>query len=495
MDERVVHFLQDLLLVAGGTLVVFALSRVRRLRLLAALAICAICVFAGWFIFAVSDPPDVFWDFMNAYYPAGQLVRADPASLAPQYDLGIHGFVNLPILAYAFAPLASMDMHTAGVVLSAVAAAAVFLAWYLLVRAAQIDGPNRWLLLFLFAANGPMFNSFRLGNTSQLLLLGLVAGLYLLQKKRPGWAGVVLGLVAVVKPPLLLFGLYFLLRRIWGAVLGFAAAVGVLGLSSVLLFGWEMHSRWLRDVLQFGDTPIEAYNNQSILGFLGRLGEDPSVLEDWSSMEVTPAQHNLANLLVGLLVVATIWACVRGSVGRETSRHAPGNDAANLEYLLVVMLALLVSPLTWTHYYVWMLLPFGFLLSRRSTVAPGVVTKSLAWAGVLLVSPVVLALRLSGTTLPTWYSRLLVSHVLIGALIWFGLIVVARSRVEGGQPAWRRWLEWRGRREAASPGLPGSPTDEWVAVGRHAYGREVPVSPHEAAAGTDGDTLTVPRAP
>ena len=38
-----------------------------------------------------------------------------------------------------------------------------------------------------------------------------------------------------------------------------------------------------------------------------------------------------------------------------------------MEYLIVLVLACISSPLSWSHYYAWMLLPIAFLLATRQS--------------------------------------------------------------------------------------------------------------------------------
>ena len=80
----------------------------------------------------------------------------------------------------------------------------------------------------------------------------------------------------------------------------------------------------------------------------------------------------------------------------------------------------------------------------------------LAWLGILLTTPVVLALSFSNPTLMTLYTSFGVSHVLLGGLIWFGLLARARVLSVGdpAAPQPRRGLgtPWIDRRVARDAG-------------------------------------------
>ena len=161
----------------------------------------------------------LFSDFFKAYYSAGEAVLAD--EVAALYREGAEvTFVNLPILAYLFAPLARLDDPDAGWIFLALGLTAALVSWALLARIGRYRASSAALLAFIFLINGPMVNSLREGNTTHFLLLLLALALLLW---RAGWdysAGLVLGFCALFKLPLLLFGAYFLLRRRWRILAG-----------------------------------------------------------------------------------------------------------------------------------------------------------------------------------------------------------------------------------------------------------------------------------
>src|SRR5262245_22023568 len=242
-----------------------------------------------------SEPAEIFSDFFKAYYPAGQAVLYNgpnpPWSPAEGAALT---FVNLPILAWIFAPLAPLSEETAPWVFLAVGLPAALTAWALLARIARLDARNAALLLFIFMINGPMVNSLREGNTTHFLLLLLVVALLLW---RAGWlycAGLVLGFCAIFKLPLLLYGAYFILRRRWRIVAGgvtmMAAIIGL----SLWYFGLDINIGWYRFCVEpFLTGVIPAFNVQSIDGFLLRLATGDALLREWTPMPL-PVTYKIA---------------------------------------------------------------------------------------------------------------------------------------------------------------------------------------------------------
>ena len=277
--------------------------------------------------------------------------------------------------------------------------------------------------MFLFASNGPMLNSLKEGNTSHMVLLALVASHFLLRTNRPLAAGILLGLSALIKLPILIFAPYLLLRRHWTSAAGFGLAVGAAVLLSVAVFGWEVNQRWLEVcVLPYSSHPIAAFNVQSIPGFLARLTWGPEFLREWSPQQAEP----LHRLIASALAAAMLLGAVLASTVRP-SKHAQPEEWKSLEYCLVATLAVIMSPLSWSHYYVWLLVPIAFFLRQGSSIAPSGWPRRLAWIAIVIVSQAVVIIPVADPVLAAFYSKLVVSSLLFGGLIWYGLLVAARA--------------------------------------------------------------------
>ena len=93
-------------------------------------------------LWQISEPAILFSDFFKAYYMAGETVLTD--EVASLYREGAEvTFVNMPILAFLFAPLARLDDVDAGWIFLALGFTAALASWA--------------LLLFLVAAAGGAF--------------------------------------------------------------------------------------------------------------------------------------------------------------------------------------------------------------------------------------------------------------------------------------------------------------------------------------------------
>lgn len=396
----------------------------------------AICLALAVLTFLAVDPQYPFWDYRTAYYPAGKAVLEDPASLGDLIGKGVNGFVNLPIVGYLFAPFSMLSLRYAIGLFTLFGLTMTVVGWLLLISLAELKGAERWLLLLLFAANGPLLYSIKEGNTSHVILVALAGGLYLLRARRPVAAGALLGAAAVLKLPLLLFGVYFVLRRDWRSTIGFAGICAVAGMLSIVVFGWDFHVRWFElCVLQFGNRWLAAFNVQSIQSFILRLHAAPALLTDWSVAYSPGTGERLAGyVLIGLLYLVALWSCIRRAAGFRDNACGTEDVRRDLEFLLVLCLAVVSSPLSWSHYYTWLLLPAAFHLRSTSIFAAGSMARLIGWVAIILATVLVRPLQFSDPTLMTVYSTVGVSNLLFSGLLWIGLIAWSLARREEAMP-------------------------------------------------------------
>ena len=65
-------------------------------------------------MFVISEPQEYLWqDFTDAYYAAGAAALGGPAKVVGLLEHGVHGFVNLPIVGYFFAPFGLLRPRSA----------------------------------------------------------------------------------------------------------------------------------------------------------------------------------------------------------------------------------------------------------------------------------------------------------------------------------------------------------------------------------------------
>lgn len=400
-------------------------------RLIACLLAGALAHVALW---QVSEPPTLFSDLYKAYYPAAEVLwDVGLKASFPFTEMGAGGFVNVPVLAWLFVPLVPLGEDLAGWVFLAFGAAATILACVLLRRMARPKtdaGP----LVLLFLLNGPLINSLREGNTTHFVLLALILSVMLLQRGFEFASGLLLGLCAVFKLPLLLFGAYFLLRRRWRVVAGGASAICGVLLMSVAAFGLDNNVSWFNCCVEpFLGGIIPAFNVQSVDGFLVRLATGTSRLSNWDPMAVPLTYKVVRQLLFAAMLGYAAWVMLRaGARSSEHPRVETERERELLEFALVLNLALVLSPISWSHYYALLLLPWGLFLGGRLPWPTDDLTRRLLWAGIVLCSLPIVVLPLEPGLIAEIVARTLVSATFAGGVAT--LVVLLRQLSQQGAP-------------------------------------------------------------
>ena len=280
---------------------------------------------------------DVYRIAGQVWLHGGNLYGSLPATAG-----GIHlPFSYPPLAAVLLSPLSTMPMAVAGAVLTliTVALAAVVLRVFLrsLGGAAGLRGGagSWWTVGWLLPAAlllEPVRNTIDYGQVN-VAMMALVALDCLTARTR--WPrGALVGIAAAVKLTPGAFVLYFLLKRDYRAAgtaaLSFAATTGV----GFLVAPRDSVRYWTSVVVQTGRPGDPAYAaNQSIQGVLARAGLAPhsvTGLVTWAALSV--------------LVLAIACAGMRRALAARVDAWALSLNA---------FAALLISPISWSHHWVW----------------------------------------------------------------------------------------------------------------------------------------------
>ncbi|SEO99381.1 glycosyltransferase 87 family protein [Amycolatopsis saalfeldensis] len=279
----------------------------------------------------------------STVYRAGALavLRGQPLydpllALDPESALELP-FTYPPSAALLFLPLA---LFPAQLVWLLFAVGTVLALWSVLRR---FSGTRPVLLLVLLAVLEPVWRSIGLGQVNALLMALVVWDVLPSRDRRYG--GVLIGLAAAVKlTPLIFIPHLFLTGRRADGFRALAAFSGASAIGALVLPG-DSARYWTSAVVDNRNAGSVGWvGNQSLHGMLARFGV--------TSMAWYAALAALCLLLGALLV-------------REF--HRRGDPRAAL--LVTAGCALLVSPISWTHHWIWVVALAGYLAGRRAAPA------------------------------------------------------------------------------------------------------------------------------
>jgi len=235
----------------------------------------------------------------------------------------------------------------------------------------------------------PIQANFHFGQINVVLMTLVIADC--VPRRTPWPRGLLLGIAIALKLTPAVFLVYFVLRRdtraALTAVASFVAAT-LLGFALAWRDSWEYWTSTVAHTDRIGTATLNT--NQNAAGALARLGLDPST-------------HFVVWTVCCLLVLAlTVWAVRRVLAAGEPT----------LAVVCVAMFGLVVSPVSWSHHWVWAL--------------PAVIVTAVL--GYRYRSAALVAVSAAGTALMVWPPiELLPEHREASAAWWrqlFGMSYV-----------------------------------------------------------------------
>lgn len=205
-----------------------------------------------------------------------------------------------------------------------------------------------FLGLLGFSGTGILFLT---GQLSLLLLYPITLAWIHVRKGHWQQAGIVLGLVCSIKPFLLIFVPYLILKRQYAALVNFLLTIGALYLAGFMFFGKQVHLQWI-DKLGAIDW-YWATMNASILGFLTR---------NFSETPIFSPVMNASDLIIAL------WFFLGGTIAALTcwviyaDQTDQSEQTVDRAFALLLLASLLLSPLGWQYYVFFSLGPLSTMI-------------------------------------------------------------------------------------------------------------------------------------
>jgi len=166
---------------------------------------------------------------------------------------------------------------------------------------------------------------------------------------------------------------------------------------------------------------IPAFNVQSIDGFLVRLVTGDALLRDWMPISLPPTYKIMRTVVLVAIYGGVFWLVWRAERREPLPRVTGALSARDLiELGLVLTLALISSPVSWTHYYLLLLLPWSFYFGGLLALPQDAITRVLMWSGLVLMSPPVLMPAFP----PGWIAEV-IARTIVSIWLFGGLLMLA----------------------------------------------------------------------
>lgn len=241
--------------------------------------------------------------------------------------------------------------------------------------------PALWALPLLLAA-GIIGSNLETAQVNIFILFFLCLGLVEFRQGRDLWAGAWLGFVTALKLTSAVMLLYFAYKRSFRVLLGAALALAVCwGILPLFVLGaddyFAVTRAWFQDLIPYfaqgtiaeGVTGFR-HTNQALGAVLHRFlthtpagGGRADLYVNVASLSY-PAAATAVKLLSAAILALLAWIC-RAPTRERTSL------ALALEYSLVIIVTLFISPISWINHYVALLFPFTAGLQHVWAGPPG----------------------------------------------------------------------------------------------------------------------------
>ena len=222
-----------------------------------------------------------------------------------------------------------------------------------------------------------IWSSYHLGQPNLILLALMVGSFVAIRAKREILAGGLIAVAAAIKAFPVLAIIYLIYRRYWTAAVSLVAVLVFLLLVLPAPFrgfdrAWRDLEKWSAGMLKYsevsvGQRPMRSYTwkNQSLVGVSNRLLRH--VDADAASARHTPLYVNFADLkfpLVNAIIISV--AVVLGSlfIAAMARRDMRTAESDAIEFALLLLLMLMVTPLSFGYFYSWLMLPFAIITQR-----------------------------------------------------------------------------------------------------------------------------------
>lgn len=363
-------------------------------------------------------------DFSIFYSTSAALRRGlnpytcDLRPIAAQFHMDIGRLIHTtstPTFLLMFEPLALLPPRAAYWTWFAVSATAFVAAAILLLRdrAAALDRAQTQVFAALMLIYMPTSVHLIFAQAQFIILMLLIVMMRGLRRGNDLLAGVAFALAAALRAFPFVMAAYLIVKRRWRVLFFGALALAAIELITIATLGWPIFSGFIRFALHapanIADIGVRQPSNASLSPFITRIF--------WYAFGL--ALDPMLNRVRALTAVAAELGVIALAV-RATLREPANRDSDSRAFGLWIAVTLLVSPITWIHYFVLLLVPFH---SIASATAAGRCPRGAIWVALASYAVMMLA---PGLHYPT---RTLNGYVLYSPKAEFAFVALALAWV------------------------------------------------------------------
>jgi hypothetical protein len=257
-------------------------------------------------------------------------------------------------------------------------------AWFCSIRLAAILAAgqrhvkNAWLYLIpSLLVIVYIWSSYHLGQPNLVLLALMLGAFVALRVKREISAGTLIAVAAAIKAFPVIAVIYLVYRRYWKA-----AASLILTLAFLLLVlpapwrgferAWRDLEKWSTGMLRYNQSvvaqrPMRSYTwkNQSLVGITNRFLRH--VDADAASAPHTPVYVNFTDLkfsTVNAIIISVALGLGILFIAVMPRRGMRRAESDAIEFALLVLLMLMITPLSFGYFFSWLMLSFAVITQR-----------------------------------------------------------------------------------------------------------------------------------
>jgi len=222
-----------------------------------------------------------------------------------------------------------------------------------------------------------IWSTYHLGQPNLVLLALMLGAFVALRAEREIIAGGLIAIAAAIKAFPVIAIVYLLYRRYWTAAASLVVALLLLLLILPAPFrgferAWRDLEKWSAGMLKYSEVGVAqrpkrsyTWKNQSLIGVSNRLLR--RVDADAGSAPHQPVYVNFADLkfsAVNAIIIGIALALGIAFIAVMSQRGMRMAESDAIEFTLLLLLMLMITPLSFGYFFCWLMLPFAIATQR-----------------------------------------------------------------------------------------------------------------------------------